>query len=173
MREELERALSPLVGMPMWVGHRAADMQMFQLGDRRSAKNHRGETREVGEYALHLQCAWRIRGPQGIVVGSGDLYYPKGDFDEVPADFDWQKENRRDERLTALLTTGAEKPLLVEGVSADEAGGFILDMSGGFRLEVFPADSSPDEYWRLFRPGELGSHFVVTGRGIEHSTKQP
>src|SRR6266705_2143807 len=99
MREIVKRALSPLTGMPLWVGHRAGDMQMFQLGERRSAKNHRGEISELGEYALHLQCAWRIRGEEGILVGSGDLYYPKGDSDDIPKDFDWQKENRRDERL--------------------------------------------------------------------------
>jgi hypothetical protein len=123
--------------------------------------------REVGEYALHLQCAWRIRGPRGIVVGSGDLHYPKCDSDDIPEDFDWQKENRRDERLTGLLTTGAEKPLMVEGVSGDETGGFVLNISRGFRLEVMPDDSLPHEHWRLLRPGELSSHFVVSGRGIE------
>jgi hypothetical protein len=167
MREEVERALSPLIEMPLWGAHRAADLQVFKLGDRTPAKNHKGEQCEVGEYALHLQCVWRIRGPQGIVVGSGDLYYPKGDSVEIPEDFDWEKRNRRDERLTALLATDAKKPLLVERVSADEAGGFVLDMSRGFRLEAFPADSLPDEYWRLFKPGDLSTHFVVTGRGIE------
>jgi hypothetical protein len=167
MRDEAERALTPLIGLQLRAGHRAADMQMFHLGNLTSVKSHRGELREVGEYALHLQCAWRICGPEGIVVGSGDLYHPKGDSEDIPAEFDWQKENRRDERLTALLTTSAEMPLRVERVSADEVGGFTLDLSQGFRLEAFPAYSSSDEYWRLFRPGDLNTHFVVTGRGIE------
>lgn len=166
MKQEVESALSPLAGMPLWAGHRAADMQMFQLGILKPKKSPRGEIQEVGDYALHLQCPWRIRGSQGLIVGSGDLYYPKGDFHDIPADFDWQKENRRDERLNALLARCAE-PLVVERVSADDVGGFVLEMNRGFRLEAFPSDSSRDEYCRLFRPGELDSHFVVTGCGIE------
>jgi hypothetical protein len=165
MRDEAERALTSLIGLQLRAGHRAADMQMFHLGDLIPV-SHRGEPREVGEYALHLQAAWRICGPEGMVVGSGDLYHPKENSEDIPADFDWQKENRRDERLTALLSTSAI-PLRVERVSVDDVGGFILDPSRGFRLEVFPTDSSSDEYWRLFRPGDLSTHFVVTGRGIE------
>jgi hypothetical protein len=167
MRDEAERALTPLIGLQLRAGHRAADMQMFQLGDLLHMKSLRGEAREVGEYALHLQCTWRIRGPEGIVVGSADLYRPKGDSDDTPEDFDWQKGNRRDERLAALFTKSAEMPLRVEKVSADDIGGFILDMNRGFRLEAFPAYSSPNEFRRLFRPRDLGTHFVVTGRGIE------
>jgi hypothetical protein len=167
MRDEAERALTPLIGLQLRAGHRAADMQMFQLGNLISVKSLRGEPREVGEYALHLQCAWRICGREGIVVGSGDLYRPNGDSEDIPAEFDWQKENRRDQRLTDLLTTGAAIPLRVERVSADEVGGFILDMNRGFRLQAFPAYSSRNECWRRFRPGDLSTHFVVTGRGIE------
>lgn len=61
-------------------------------------------------------------------------------------------------------------PYLVEAVSADAVGGFVLSLAGGFVLEAFPDDSLDGEYsehWRIFRPHELGTHFVVSGDGID------
>jgi hypothetical protein len=35
---QLEAALAPLVGLPLWKSHRAADLQVFQFGDRRTVQ---------------------------------------------------------------------------------------------------------------------------------------
>ena len=32
---------------------------------------------EVAEYALHIQCSWRIVKGNKILVGSGDFYSPR------------------------------------------------------------------------------------------------
>ena len=166
MKQKIEKALSPLLGMPLWGASRAADMQVFQMGARHTVTSFRGKPCSVGDYALHLQCTWRIFGPSGIVTGSTDLYYPPGDPDQKPPDFDWQQGNRRDERLANLLAAESDG-FSVEHVSADESGGFVLNLRGGYRLEAFPADSLPNEHWRLLKQGDLTSHFVVTGLGIE------
>ena len=112
MRERILEALGPLVGKPLWASGRAADMQTFQFGARRPRTNRRGEPVEVGEWALHVQCAWHISGPEGVVVGSRDLYYPPGDdpYDEPP-DFDWDRPgaNRRDERADRFFADYASR----------------------------------------------------------------
>jgi len=42
-----------------------------------------------------------------------------------------------------------------------------IALGDGFCLDVFPDDSLNDERWRLFRPGFVEPHFVVTAHGLE------
>lgn len=168
----LEAALAPLVGLPLWASHRAMDVQAFQFGDKRTVTSkfgpRKGQQREVGAYALHVQCAWRIHGPEGIVVGSNDRYARPG-LDpraEDDPEWDWSAPgaNRCDDRMRAWL---ARRAYVVERVAADATGGIELSLADGFVLAVFPDDSQDRERWRLLRPDDLGSHFVVSDSGIE------
>jgi len=149
-----------------------------------TSTTRKGEPIILSEWALHIQCTWRIVGALGIVVGLGDLYKPAvGDPDLDPDDYDYEGPvpNRRDVRLATLFEARQSSPLMVASCTADEVGGFRLMLSDGFRLEVFPCDSdeSPEnEHWRLFRfkgaandhwqgfrpPSK--AHFVVTGSGV-------
>lgn len=163
--------LRPLIGLPLSAARRAADLRNFQFGQMRPAD--RGT---VGEYALHIQCPWRIEALEGVVTGRSDLWEPT----EVPADFDWHTwkydhGNLQDSRLQALLqgcdpqtrsivnTTGQ---LVVEAVEADRFGGAVLSLSGGYRLVLFPAGSAGED-WRIFQPGNDESHFVISGGTVE------
>jgi hypothetical protein len=120
----------------------------------------------VGDYALRVQCAWRITGPNGIVVASRDRYFPAGDPNNEPPDWQWdvQGANRCDELVKAWSSGHA---YVVGSARADSLGGLTLDLSQEFRLEVFPDDSLDSEHWRLLRPATDAPHFVVTGAGIE------
>ena len=93
LNDDVAASLSMLVGKPFWGCGRACDMQWFQFGDRRMAWSHaKKEEREVGEYSLHVRCAWRIRGSDAIVVASREMYYPRGpDPDLNSPDFDWDR----------------------------------------------------------------------------------
>ncbi|HWF38600.1 MAG TPA: hypothetical protein VG322_08780, partial [Candidatus Acidoferrales bacterium] len=105
---QIEQATSALVGKPLWQCRRAADMAMFQFGRRRKIQNVRGEWREVGDIALHVQCRWRLLRDGLIVIGSSDLYYP-AEFEEggnVPDEFDWDTDNNlRDKLLDRLFNS--------------------------------------------------------------------
>jgi hypothetical protein len=145
-------------------------MQCFGFGARHPIVNDRGEQTEVADYALHVGCGWRIVGPTGIVVGRRDLFYPAGDDpykDLDTFDYDGPAPNRRSVRLASLLQERESAPLVVEGCSADDVGGFRLTLTGGFVLEVWPDDSLDDERWRLFPSCSDAPHFVVTGCGID------
>ena len=127
------------------------------------------ESGSWGEYALHLQCPWRLDGPDGVVTGQGDLWeHPTL---EVPPQ-DWSYEhgdNLQDVRVGALLGGRDErthswlntKPgaLTVMRVQGEESGELTVTFSGGFRLRVFP-DTSRSEAWRLLAPGGGGAHYV-------------
>ncbi len=143
-------------------------MEMFAFGERRIRLNRKGEEVEVGEYSLHIQCPWRIVGPDGIIVGFLDRNYP------VEENADWQEfddegPSRCEFQMAGWLKEYSGCPLKVEKVEADYVGGFKLFLQHGFVLEAFPANSLQGEYserWRLFRPSDE-SHFVVCGYGIE------
>jgi len=165
-QEEIAHALSALMNLPLWAANRAADMEMFQFGERRVWKDTKAIDREVGEYALHIQCPWRIVNSHGIVVGSQDIHYP---LDES-ADWDQADGTRRDRRIAAWLGEHSSAQPRVERIETDSVGGFKLFMEHNVVLEVFPAHSLRGEYsehWRLFRPSEEGRHFAVTGHGVE------
>lgn len=163
MKEKIQQATAPLIGMSLWTAGRAADLAWFHFGQRRLIKDYYGNPREVGEYALHLQCAWRIVQDETVLVASRDLYYPPGTTEpEFPPDFNWdvQGGNRLDERLKNFFLSAT---LYVVQIEAGCAGALRIFLGSGIVLEVFPDDSFDKEHWRLFRPYLNEAHFVVKG----------
>jgi hypothetical protein len=177
----IERELAVLVGLPLCNSHRAADLLVVHFGALTHGVSERGPRKgqptKYGEYALHVQCTWRIAGPDGIVTGRPDRFYPHSDllrwredwhwFDDPDWDSSQLNANRWDERIQPWLAAG---PYVVEGVAADPLGGLRISLAGRFALDVFP-DSSDDteysEYWRFFKPDDPRPHFVVLTGGIE------
>jgi hypothetical protein len=89
--------------------------------------------KEVGKYALHVQCAWRIASQEQVIVGSSDLYYPADyrEGEDVPATFDYERDsNRRDKRLALLFQNGA-KEFTVRNVLVGAAGALHISLSDG------------------------------------------
>jgi hypothetical protein len=168
LQDRINRALSPLIGLRLWGAARCLNLEMFAFGERTTRLNRTGEEVEVGEFALHVQCPWRIVGPTGLVVGSEDRKYPddeNADWEE----FDANGPSRCEARMNEWLEEYAEAPLKVKRVESDHIGGFRLLLEHGFVLEVFPANSlrgEHSEHWRFFRPSSEG-HFVLTGHGVE------
>jgi hypothetical protein len=170
MKTEIEQAIAVLIGKKLWRCTRAADLAAFQFGERRASTTYKGEPCEIGEYALHVQCGWRITQNEKVVVASRDLYYP-ADYDEnreFPANFNWdiQGGNRRD-RLIQEFFQNVTRSYLVESAEAGNAGALRLVLEQDLSLEVFPDDSFDGEHWRLFEPDMDRPHFVVSGAGIE------
>jgi hypothetical protein len=167
MKKQVQKALEVLIGQPLWSSGRAADLEWFHFGQRRTVKGTRGDTKEVGEYALHVQCTWRIRHGDQVVVGGRDLYYPPEQSDDLIEDFEWdvQGANRRDKRIAELFQNETRQFLVLE-VEVGEAGAFTVIFDDAHALDVFPDDSLGDEHWRIFKPSTEEPHFVVTGRGL-------
>ena len=178
--EEIQKHLKPLVGLKLSLARRAADLRNFAFGEIRCVEGSRLKSSKrgtVGEYGLHIQCAWRIEGPDGILTGRSDLWKSADPDATVDWDsWDYDKEaNLQDARIAELL--GGEDPvtgspmnisnqLVVEGVDADDFGGATIHLSGSYRLVIFP-DGTRGEDWRVFRPSLDEPHFVVSGGRIE------
>jgi len=176
VRAQIESAAGVLIGKPLWTCRRAADMATFQFGERKKVADFYGRPSEVGEYALHVQCAWRIVRAEEVVVGSRDLYYPaeyENEGEKFPPDFDWGRDPNRRDRLVRSLFQDGRREFVVERVEASAAGGLRILLSDGLFLDVFPDDSLKHERWRLFRPEVDEPHFVVTAGGVETMSRQP
>jgi hypothetical protein len=169
--DEIKSNLQKLIGLKLSRTSLAADMRVLQFG-----KSHsRGRGGVVGEYALHIQCPWRLEDKAGIITGNGDLYDPYERKDEADESFDWENGGSLQDGVLRELLQGFDEStgqivnatnlLVVEDVHADSAGGFCLVLSGGYRFFVFPSGTRT-EAWRFFKPStdEFDSgdpHFVI------------
>lgn len=171
MREAIRSQIGQLIGLNLRYAGRASNLFWLGFGEMISV-TRRGKTEELAEYALNIQCSWRINKDNKILVGSRDFYSPRTGWNEENDDFDWdvQGNNRFDERIESFIEN-AKEHVTVERVEPDKVGGLKIFLSQGYLLEVFPDTSEDDEYsefWRFFNRRENSPHFVVTGNGIEN-----
>jgi hypothetical protein len=159
--DDFARHFAPLVGRQLSILRRGGDMLILHFGSIR-----RVERGTVGDYALHIQCPWRLEGRQGIITGRADLWEPvdtAGGFDPDQWNYDTDG-NLQDARLGELFARDPLTRSLVNTgdqfvVEADRFGGVALELSGGYRLALFPAGTR-GECWRLFRPDNEAPHIV-------------
>ncbi|MEY2196806.1 hypothetical protein AB7942_29450 [Neobacillus sp. BF23-41] len=169
MKEVIISELGKLVGLKLQYAGRASNLFWLGFGEIVEIIR-RGRTEETAEYALHIQCSWRISLGNKIVVASRDYYSPSSEWDGDIKDFDWdiKGNNRFDERIKTFIKDNGQIKVLQ--IDSDEVGGLNVFLSGGYKLEVFPDSSDDDEqseHWRFFNRKENSPHFIVTGNGIE------
>jgi hypothetical protein len=169
----MENPTSVLIGKPLWRCTRASDMACFQFGIRHQRRDVFGKDGEVGDYALHVQCSWRIIRSDEILVGKEDLYQPQ-DVATSDAVFDWKKGNLQDERVRKLFAED-QRQFTVVGTALRAAGELDILFDDELRLEVFPNSSLQShemEHWRLFSPSHsseltvIKPHIVFSGAGL-------
>jgi hypothetical protein len=160
-RQQVIAALSQIIGLPLTAVRRTADIRTFQFGVLRPVD--RGS---VGDFALHVQCPWRIEGPDGLVTGRSDLWEPVDT--DAPYDAEWdyeQSPNLQDTQIDRWLTE-SEIALVVQRVDADEFGGVVIWFGEGYALRTFTSGTRGED-WRLFRPNSSDPHLVISGGTVE------
>ena len=139
----------------------AADMLWVHFGEFRTVPTRDGLTKEVGEWALHLQCPWRFVRNGKIILGSSDFYYQAEDGEPL-------KRDSNSKSLFSLKAARLNQYLHSEVVGIVDihlsgAGAFELRMGSGVVFSVMPVESlevSDAESWRLFQPSTDLPHFV-------------
>lgn len=163
---QIQERLQPIIGMSITVLRRAADMRVIHFGPLSTAT--------VGDeniYSLHIQCAWRIDSPNGILTGRADLWEPAdASSDNEPFDYD-ADANLQDMRLAAVFPCTIDGVLahpaatVVHAITAEPMGGFTLRFGQHYALHVFPAGSRGED-WRFFAIGS-DEHLVIAGGTLE------
>src|SRR5258708_562960 len=131
-------ALVPIIGLKLSASYRALDMRIFEF-----ASSSMGSD-SACEFAIHIQCPWRIEGPDGIVTGRMDLWEPVDanltKRDNAIWDYD-ASPNEQDVRLNKWFAQFGSS-LVIENVDADDYGGSTISFVQDFRLRLFPAGKS-------------------------------
>ena len=155
-----------LVGKSVCKIGRAAAMCWIHFG-RAVEIESRGRKRIVGEFALDLDCPWRIRNSSGgIELGSADIFAPaSGHVLDVDFNWDVQGNNLFDEKAKLLFPEGSQ--IMVTFAELSSSYDLTITFSNGLCLESFVNASSQEECWRLFMPGLEHGDLVVTGVGIK------
>jgi hypothetical protein len=175
IKKAIDDDLKVLVGLRWWSIGRVVNLVWLAFGQRRKIRSFRGNWKSVGDWALHLQCGWRIGGPQGLLVASDDRFLPTGDPKKFPKKWKWDTgPNRFDERVASLFPETTEGFGVVQNVRGDHFGGAQLKLTNGLQIDIFPSDTldgEDDEHWRLFQPTRKSKHFVVTNQIISHNKR--
>ncbi len=120
------------------------------------------------EWALHIQCPWRIETQSEIVTGSYDTWTP-ADPDADPGE-DWEPAKGgglEQLRLRNLFNCHDRKivnntqDFVCTEALLTEHGGATLRFTGGYTLRLFPTGSR-GENWRVFALHNLESHVVCS-----------
>ena len=135
----ITKALQPLIGRKLSVARNAGNMKLFHFGELR----RRPDEGLVGEYALHVQCPWRLEQDGRVITGSLD-YYVRADANPDP---DWQPGavagHLQNQILSELLGgydeksrsyTNQTQQLMVINVTSDSFWGAQIELSGNYRL---------------------------------------
>ena len=163
MFEELPKALEQIHGLSLTSVSSAGSMPMFIFGELRISPSPRGETRETGDFHLHLQCPWRFVHKNSILFGSGDYFFKSNDSDEseeIPFD------KIIEEGTIHWFRTTSKYDQIVQSTLLDKLGGFKLQFNSGSILETFPDSFHEKENWRIFIPDNLDSHIVCLSNGV-------
>ncbi|MDP9313753.1 MAG: hypothetical protein M3R24_23220 [Chloroflexota bacterium] len=168
---EIGNYLHSLVGLPLAAVNRAADMRVFEFGTLREVAG-----RTIADFALHIQCPWRLEQGSDIITGRTDLWEPaepSTSIDWVTWDYD-TNANLQDAKLNEVLagdgvptriTKNQTDGFLVEAVAMDAFRGITITFSGSYRLVVFPAGVR-GEQWRLFQPNTEQPHLVCDNASV-------
>jgi hypothetical protein len=169
MKSKIEQILKQLVGFEITKTTRSGATECLKFGTK-FRNDHKGIERQIGAFALHLQCPWRFTKDNKILVGDNDLFEQTDETGEYNEDFNWdiQGGNLRDVKLMNLLKS---RGLVVKSIEVDDFGGFELAFPKNIKLKVFPTLSSKStysEYWRLLdNRNNESKHFVVGPLGFD------
>ncbi len=67
----ISNALKPLIGLPLSIARNAGNMKVLPFWEHTATPQWKGH---FGEYALHIQCPWRIVQAGKILTGSQDFF---------------------------------------------------------------------------------------------------
>jgi hypothetical protein len=171
MKKKIENYFTQIVGLPLRDLGRASDLLWISLGKDIQLLNKRSKRTEIsGEYSLNVQCSWRLVSNAEIILGSKDFYIPNSTIKDIGEEFDWDiKGNNRFDEQVNILSAKIKSKIFISSIIVDDLGGIKIIFTDNYYFEIFPDESlkEDNEFWRIFIPGNVNSHLVVTGNGIE------
>jgi hypothetical protein len=167
LKTKVENKLKNLLGLRLDEFGRAADLLWIQFGTLKkyTIKFPKRTTQNIGgDWAIHVQCAWRLTHKGIIILSWRDFHFnPDGQ-----TNYDWDNDNKKS-RFDMLVKKinreiKVKKLKVADILNVDDVGGFSLKIENDYTFDVFPDNSIRDDYtesWRIFKPRLDKKHFIV------------
>jgi hypothetical protein len=136
MIHDHQEALSVLRGLRLQLVGAAVDMLWIHFGALRTVTTPSGVAKQVGEWALHLQCPWRFVRSGTVLLASSDFYYVPGSGERYDFESDGESVFHRSSKL--LNKIASSEQIRVLEVRCSEAGAFEVLFDGAVKLCVMP-----------------------------------
>lgn len=154
--DKISSELTKLIGKTLWRLEFAALMATIQFGERKQVLTYKGESAEIGEYSLHLQCEWRLCSSNEIYVSTDMFSY---DDQSLLVGDDSSAEERIKRKFYEVLRLQHHSRVM--RVVVYHAAAFSLQLGEDLYLDCIPLTAGTRELWRLLGPTEDSEHFVV------------
>lgn len=146
---------------------RASNMVWLHFGKTYETTNKLNMKVQKSEYALHVQCPWRIINNNSgeIFVGSNDIYEQSGIANKNKnADWETQGNSLFDEKVSELCVT--ESDFRVSKVRISRTRDLTITFSNNYQFQCFANSSSDVEYWRFISRNQ-SRNFVAYESGFK------
>lgn len=140
---------------------RASNMVWLHFGNVYETTNKLNMKVQKSEYALHVQCPWRLvnNNTGEIFVGSNDIYEQSGiAYKNKNADWETQGNSLFDDKVSELCVTASD--IRVSNVRISRTSDLNITFSNNYQLQCFANSSSDVEYWRFISRSQ-SKHFVA------------
>jgi hypothetical protein len=160
----LSAIFEPLIGLELWSPARSVDLVSFQIGGKHKSVEEMRNEDTRGEFALHLQCVFRIRRLEKILTSEENFYHAAKEDDD---DFDWRKPRTTlfDKRAAGIFQP-EKRRFFISSFEIGAVGSFSLACTNDLFLDVFPCGFGNQEHWRLFEFDGDKVHHVFRGSGL-------
>ena len=121
--------------------------------------------REVTDYAIHLQCAWRFVKRGKVLLASGDIYDPYDENLDYDNDWAWDIIGRADEQ-SSIFDVLSKKfikeflPMKIKNIFYTDTHDLHIDFDKDVYFDTFIDWSRRDEFYR-FLDNITGKHTVI------------
>ncbi len=140
---------------------RSINLLCIGFGNIISRKNNKGDTVFVCEYALHIQCPFRVSYKTKILLGDSDLYISSINENDL-VDLNNQNVCLLDIKTKNILNDFSDE--YVSEVILNEYNDLIINTTN-LSISLFVCNQSY-ESWRFFKVDSDETHVVVDENGL-------
>lgn len=157
-------SFNELIGLPLSCISRCVNMVCIFFGQDIIKEFPNGKIKVFSEYAIHIQCGFRMMLDEKILLASMDIYEP---VYEVSENFDWDVKgnNMFDKKTESVLKI--VKNSKVKEVRLNPIGDLTLVLDNNIIIEVIVISSLNEENWRFLSSSTSKPHLVMIGNKLE------
>ncbi len=165
LNKDFNITLNNLIGKRLQYICRSCDLIDFGFGAVLQRKASNGKVHNYNEYALHVQCAFRLSEGKNLLLGQDDLFTcMNGEYGCT----DLAKKDTClfDNKVKIINQLLSENPEYIAQISINPLGDLSI-LLNTMRIDIFITGSNEFEMWRLFAVNTDKPHLIRLGNRFE------